>query len=190
VVDEYLPYFEDMIVARNANSTWRSSVQARALQRPSWRTRFSTPWRWRGPSTKPVLCLGVLADRWGSAPAHRALEARHGRPGAPYFLTEYHKRGQSDSPSGTAAINSPSTAGPGDNSFQLVVEHIRKAIETKTDLEISYLGGKATTWRRVTPWMIRGMSLRGYCHLRKQERDFRLDRILECHDAIENPQAR
>jgi predicted DNA-binding transcriptional regulator YafY len=34
----------------------------------------------------------------------------------------------------------------------------------------------------VSPRYIKGMNMRAYCHMRKEELDFRLDRIKECAD--------
>ena len=201
VVDDYLPYFEGgIIVAHNAEFDM-AFLQYKLVRMA--RPQLSNPvldtldlaraFDESGPYT-----LGILANRLGieGPHAHRALEdARMAARVMLYYLNEYHKRGQDDVTRIPGYRNTFqfSIDGPErgvDNSFQSVVEHIRKAIETKTDLEISYLGGKATTWRRVTPWMIRGMNLRGWCHLRKQERDFRIDRILECHEAVEDPKVR
>ena len=197
VVDEYLPFFADtVIVAHNAEFDMAFlqyklvRMQRAQLANPVLDTlELARAFDETGPYT-----LGALASRLGveGPHAHRALaDAVMAARVLLYFLGEYHKRGQDDLTKIPGYRNSFqfSIDGPDrgvDNSFKLVVEHIRKAIETKTELEISYRGGESTTWRRVTPWMIKGMSLRGYCHLRHEERVFRLDRILECHEASKN----
>ncbi|MFA5088398.1 MAG: exonuclease domain-containing protein [Candidatus Omnitrophota bacterium] len=64
------------------------------------------------------------------------------------------------------------------------VELINEAIEAKRELNVLYfsLSSAATTLRRITPLKIRGrgrqMMVVGFCHLRKEERNFKLDRIL------------
>ena len=198
VVDEYLPYFQDaVIVAHNAEFDM-AFLQSKLvkLKRPQLPNsvldtlELARAFDETGPYT-----LGILANRMGilDRQIHRALEdARMAAHVLRRFLDEYHKRGQDELSRLPGFRNSYqfSIDGPDrgeDNSFESVVESIRKAIEAKQDLEISYNGGRSNSWRRVTPWQIKGMSLRGYCHLRHEERDFRLDRILECHTVLENP---
>jgi DNA polymerase III subunit epsilon len=198
VVDDYLPYFQDtIIVAHNAEFDM-AFLQSKLVKMK--RPQLSNPvldtlemaraFDETGPYT-----LGTLAGRMGivERQTHRALDdARMAAHVLRHFLDEYHKRGQDELSRLPGYRNSYqfSIDGPErgeDNSFESVVESIRKAIEAKRDLEISYTGGKSATWRRVTPWQIKGMTLRGYCHLRQEERDFRLDRIIECHTVTENP---
>lgn len=139
--------------------------------------------------------LGILANRLGIAGdhAHRALDdARMTAKVLLHFLEENHKRGQDDLTKIPGYRNSYqfSIDGPErgeENSFKMVVEHIRIAIEKQSVLEIAYHGGKSQSRRRVTPRWIKGMNVRAYCHLRKEERDFRLDRIVECDEAVEKP---
>ena len=198
IVDEYLSYFHDaVIVAHNAEFDM-AFLQSKLvkMKRPQLPNavldtlELARAFDETGPYT-----LGILANRMGivDKQIHRALEdARMAAHVLRRFLDEYHKRGQDELSRLPGFRNSYqfSIDGPErgeDNSFESVVESIRKAIEAKQDLEISYTGGRNTTWRRVTPWQIKGMSLRGYCHLRQEERDFRLDRIIECHTVLENP---
>ena len=74
-----------------------------------------------------------------------------------------------------------------ENSFKLVVENIRRAIEEKTDLEIAYKGSGGQTRRRVTPKYIKGMNMRARCHMRNEDRSFRLDRIVEVAEVAPKP---
>ncbi len=138
--------------------------------------------------------LGVLANRLGieGPHAHRALDdARMAGRVLLHYLAEYHQRGQDDITRvpGYRTSYQFSIGGHGreENSFQLVVESIRRAIETHMDLEITYRGSGGQTYRRVTPKNIKGMNMRAYCHLRKEDRDFRLDRIIEVDEVAAKP---
>jgi DNA polymerase III epsilon subunit len=139
--------------------------------------------------------LGILANRLGieGPHAHRALDdARMAGQVLLKYLDEYHKRGHDDITRipGYRTSYQFTLGGPGHgegNSFQTVVESIRRAIAAHADLEIAYRGSGGQTRRRVTPKDIRGMSMRAYCHLRQEDRDFRLDRILECDEVAAKP---
>jgi DNA polymerase III epsilon subunit family exonuclease len=140
--------------------------------------------------------LGVLANRLGieGPHAHRALDdARMAGRVLLHYLAEYHQRGQDDITRvpGYRTSYQFSIGGHGreENSFQLVVESIRHALEAHSDLEISYRGSGGQTHRRVTPKNIKGMNMRAYCHLRKEDRDFRLDRIIEVYEVAAKPRA-
>lgn len=141
--------------------------------------------------------LGILANRLGieGPHAHRALDdARMAARVLLHYLAEYHQRGQDDVSRvpGYRTSYQFSIGGHGrgeENSFQLVVESLRRAIEGHIDLEIAYRGSGGQTRRRVTPKNIKGMNMRAYCHLRKEDRDFRLDRILEVHEIATKPKA-
>lgn len=143
-----------------------------------------------GPNT-----LGMLANRLGiqGPHAHRALDdAMMAAKVLLYYLEEYHKRGQDELSHLPGYRNSYqfSISGPqrgAENSFNTVVDHIRKAIEAGTAVEISYSGGSGQTRRQVRPKAIRGMNLRAYCLLRNEDRDFRLDRILDVADVTPPP---
>lgn len=193
VVDEYLRLFTDaVIVAHNAEFDMAflqyKLVRLGMQQLPN--PVIDTLELARAQDDSGPYTLGILANRLGieGPHAHRALDdARMAAHVLIHFLEEYHKRGQDDLTKIPGYRNSYqfSIDGPErgeENSFQIVVEQIRQAIEEKRDIEISYLGGKSQSRRRVTPWQIKGMNVRGYCHMRKQERDFRLDRILECSE--------
>ncbi len=62
--------------------------------------------------------------------------------------------------------------------------HLDEAIRARKDLQITYIDrdGEKTT-RRITPIQVTGLAdyiyLRAFCHLRRDERSFRLDRIVE-----------
>jgi DNA polymerase-3 subunit epsilon len=76
--------------------------------------------------------------------------------------------------------NSP--AWPNDG-IQLPTE-LSEAIQSGARLRISYVDGKGQRSKRwITPYQVIGLSdyiyLHAYCHLRKAERSFRLDRIVE-----------
>jgi len=69
------------------------------------------------------------------------------------------------------------------DNVQLPTE-LNEAIESGKRLYITYVDGKGQRSKRwVTPNNVIGLSdyiyLHGYCHLRKAERSFRLDRIVE-----------
>ncbi len=131
--------------------------------------------------------LGILANRLGieGPHAHRALDdAKMAARVLLHFLDDCHKRGQDDIARipGYRSSYQFNIGGPGrgdENSFKLVVENIRRAIEAHTDLEIAYKGSGGQTRRRVTPKYIKGMNVRAHCHMRNEDRDFRLDRIVE-----------
>ena len=131
--------------------------------------------------------LGILANRLGieGPHAHRALDdAKMAARVLLHYLDECHKRGQDDITRIPGYRNSYqfTIGGPtrGDeNSFKLVVDNIRRAIEEHRDLEIAYKGSGGQTRRRVTPKYIKGMNVRARCHMRNEDRDFRLDRIVE-----------
>jgi DNA polymerase III epsilon subunit len=191
VADEYLDLFRDsVIVAHNAefDMAFLQYKLVKMGRRQLTNPVLDTLEMARSREDSGPYTLGILANRLGieGPHAHRALDdARMAARVLVVFLNEYHQRGQDDLSRLPGYRNSCqfSIDGPErgeDNSFPIVVEHIRIAIENKKDIEIAYLGGKSQTRRRVTPWEIKGMTMRGYCHLRKEERDFRLDRILEC----------
>jgi DNA polymerase III epsilon subunit family exonuclease len=191
VAEDYLDLFEDSVIVAHNVEFDMAFLQYKLVR--MGRQQLSNPVLdtlelARARDDTGPYTLGILANRMGieGPHAHRALgDARMAARILIQFLTEYHQRGQDELSRLPGYRNSCqfSIDGPErgeDNSFQIVVEHIRHAIENKKDLEIAYLGGKTQTRRRVTPWQIKGMNMRGYCHLRKEERDFRLDRILEC----------
>jgi DNA polymerase-3 subunit epsilon len=196
VVDEFLALFEDaVIVAHNAefDMAFLQYKLVRLQRQQLGNPVIDTLEMARAQDESGPYTLGILANRLGieGPHAHRALDdARMAARVLLHYLGEYHKRGQDELSRLPGYRNSYQFSIQGrdrgeENSFQTVVESIRKAIEKKLDLEISYVGGKASSRRRVTPWQIKGMNLRAWCHLRKEERDFRLDRILECHEVIE-----
>ncbi|MER5389109.1 helicase C-terminal domain-containing protein [Saccharopolyspora sp. NPDC002686] len=60
----------------------------------------------------------------------------------------------------------------------LELELLEEALATGTDLEISYRDQRGScTTRVITPHFIAGEYLESYCHLRDDDRQFRLDRI-------------
>jgi DNA polymerase III epsilon subunit family exonuclease len=191
VADDYLKLFQDtVIVAHNAEFDM-AFLQYKLVR--MGRQQLSNPVLdtlelARAQDDGGPYTLGILANRLGieGPHAHRALDdAVMAARILIHFLEDYHRRGKDELSRIPGYRNSYqfSIDGPDrgeDNSFPIVVEHIRKAIEEQKDLEISYTGGKSNTRRRVTPWYIKGMNFRGYCHLRKEDRDFRLDRIVEC----------
>ncbi len=133
--------------------------------------------------------LGILANRLGieGAHAHRALDdALMAAKVLMHYLGEYHKRGQDDLSRvpGYHASYQFSLDGPGrgeENSFQNIVGVIRAAIEGEHDVELCYAkGGSGRSTTVVTPRWIKGMNVRGKCHGRNEEVDFRLDWIMEC----------
>jgi DNA polymerase III epsilon subunit family exonuclease len=137
--------------------------------------------------------LGVLAAKLGieEPSLHRALpDARVTVRVLLHFLEQCHRQGRDDLTKlpGYRTSYQFSIDGPGrgkENTFQIVVDQIRHAIDIGCDLEISYRGGKGISSRRVTPRLIKGMNVRAHCHVRNEERDFRLDRILECEEIHE-----
>jgi len=190
VIDDMLPLFEgSVIVAHNAefDMGFLQSKLVR-LERPQLANPvMDTLELARAQDESGPFTLGVLANRLGieGPHAHRALDdARMAARVLLYYLEDLHRRGQDDLSRipGYRTSYQFSIDGPDrgvDNSFQIVVESIRHAIESH-DLEIAYSGGKGNSRRRVSPRYIKGMNLRAYCHLRKEELDFRLDRIMEC----------
>ena len=199
VVDDYLPLFDGaIIVAHNAefDMAFLQYKLVRMNRQQLSNAVLDTLELARAQDDPGPFTLGVLANRLGieGPHVHRALDdAIMAARVLIHYLEDYHKRGHGEITKIPGYRNSYqfSIDGPGrgeDNSFQIVVEHIRLAIENKIDLEISYEGGKSQSRRRVTPKMIKGMNLRGYCHLRKEDRDFRLDRIMECAEVVDNPE--
>ena len=200
VVEEFLPLLaEAIIVAHNAEfdmgflqykleKTGRNQVGNPVMDT----LELARAQDDAGPFT-----LGILANRLGidGPHAHRALDdARMAARVLLHYLAEYHRRGQDDITRvpGYRTSYQFSIGGHGrgeENSFQLVVENIRRAIEGHSDLEIAYRGSGGQTRRRVTPKNIKGMNMRAYCHLRKEDRDFRLDRILEVYEVAARPKS-
>ena len=195
VADEFLALLEGAIlVAHNAEFDMGFlQVKLQRIGRPQLgnpvldtlemaRSREET-----GPFT-----LGILANRLGieGPHAHRALDdARMTARVLLHFLKDYHERGHDDITRlpGYRASYQFSLGGGfrgDDNSFRSVVESIRHAIEVRMDLEITYKGGGGKTRRRITPKYIKGMNVRAHCHLRGEERDFRLDRIVEVAEVV------
>ena len=198
VVDDYLKLFEStVIVAHNAefDMAFLQYKLVRLGRRQLPNPVLDTLELARAQDDGGPYTLGILANRLGieGPHAHRALDdAKMAARVLIHFLEDYHKRGKDELAHLPGFRNSYqfSIEGPErgeDNSFPIVVEHIRKAIDKKADLEISYSGGKNQTHRRVTPWYIKGMNMHGYCHLRKDDRDFRLDRIMECAEVDTEP---
>ncbi len=198
VSDEYLKLFEGaIIVAHNAEFDMaflqRKLVRMGCAQLPN--PVLDTLELARAQDDGGPYSLGILANRLGieGPHAHRALDdAIMAARVLIHYLEEYHKRGQDEISKVPGYRNSYqfSIEGPErgkENAFPIVVESIRKAIEGKKDLEITYSGGKNPGQRRVTPYQIKGMNLRARCHLRKQDRDFRLDRIIECAEVEPEP---
>lgn len=200
VVDEFIPLFDGTIIVAH-NAEFDMAFLQYKLVRMN-RQQLSNPVLdtlelARAQDDSGPFTLGILANRLGieGPHAHRALDdAVMAAKVLLHYLEDYNKRGQGEIAKIPGYRNSYqfSIDGPGrgeDNSFKIVVEHIRHAIENKIDLDISYEGGKSQSRRRVTPKMIKGMNLRGYCHLRKEDREFRLDRIMECAEVADNSQA-
>ncbi|MGW1677446.1 helicase-associated domain-containing protein [Saccharopolyspora sp. NPDC002376] len=77
-------------------------------------------------------------------------------------------------PASRSQILAERTAGLSD----LEIELLEEAIATETDVEIEYQDqqGSCTT-RVITPLFIAGPYLDSYCHLREDDRQFRMDRI-------------
>ena len=143
-----------------------------------------------GPNT-----LGTLANRLGieGPHAHRALDdAVMAARVLVHFLEEFQKRGQTDLARLPGYRKSFIFAFNGDrseeNSFEMIVDRVRRAIDSQTSVEIVYRGGKSKSTRVVTPTAIKGMNVRGHCHKSNEERDFRLDRIMEMKET-ETPTA-
>ncbi len=200
LVEDVLPLFDDAIIVAH-NAEFDMAFLQYKLEKLG-RTQLGNPVMdtlelARAQDDPGPFTLGILANRMGieGPHAHRALDdARMAWHVLRKFLDEYHKRGQDDISRipGYRTSYQFSIGGPGrgeDNSFSLVVEHIRRAIEAHHDIEIAYRGSGGQTRRRVTPKDIRGMNMRAYCHLRKEDRDFRLDRILECAEVAAKPRA-
>jgi DNA polymerase-3 subunit epsilon len=143
-----------------------------------------------GPNT-----LGILANRLGieGPHAHRALDdAVMCAKVLVHYLEEFHRQGKDDLTAlpGYRHSYQFSIDGPGrgdENSFRRVVDRIRSAIESKGALEIHYKGGSKQSVRIITPRYIKGMNVRAHCHKRREDRDFRLDRILEVEAVDEAP---
>lgn len=191
VVDDFLPFFEDaVIVAHNAEFDMGFlQYKLVRLQRPQLPNPvLDTLELARAQGESGPYTLGILANRMGiTGPhAHRALDdAIMAARVLLKFLEENHRRGQDDLARLPGYRNSYqfSIDGPErgeDNSFRSIVESIHLAIEAKQAIEITYSGGKGQSRRQVTPRYIKGMNVRALCHQKKEERDFRLDRILEC----------
>jgi DNA polymerase III epsilon subunit family exonuclease len=193
VIDDILPFFEgSVLVAHNAefDMGFLQSKLVR-MERPQLGNPvLDTLELARAQDDSGPFTLGVLANRLGieGPHAHRALDdAVMTAKVLLYYLEDLHRRGQDDLTRipGYRTSYQFTLDGPGrgvDNSFQIVVENIRVAIEGGRDLDITYSGGKGQSRRRVSPRYIKGMNMRAYCHMRKEELDFRLDRIKECAD--------
>lgn len=68
--------------------------------------------------------------------------------------------------------------GPSESPPATMAEPLRSAIAEKRDLMIRYRSrGRALTVRRIRPIALRGGNLVAYCHLRREERTFSIDRI-------------
>jgi DNA polymerase-3 subunit epsilon len=198
VADRFLALLEDAIIVAH-NAEFDMAFLQYKLEKMG-RTQLGNPVLdtlelARAQDDPGPFTLGILANRLGieGPHAHRALDdARMAGQVLLKYLDEYHKRGQDDITRipGYRASYQFSIGGPGrgeDNSFQTVVESIRRAIAAHADLEIAYRGSAGQTRRRVTPKDIRGMNMRAFCHLRKEDRDFRLDRIVECAEVAPKP---
>lgn len=197
LADEFLPLLADSIIVAH-NAEFDMGFLQYKLQKMG-RNQVGNPVLdtlelARAQDDAGPFTLGVLANRLGieGPHAHRALDdARMAARVLLHYLAEYHKRGQDDITRvpGYRTSYQFSIGGHGreENSFQLVVESIRRAIEAHIDLEIAYRGSGGQTHRRVTPRNIKGMNMRAYCHLRKEDRDFRLDRILEVYEVAAKP---
>ncbi len=197
VADDLLALLEDAIIVAH-NAEFDMAFLQYKLEKMG-RTQLGNPVLdtlelARAQDDSGPYTLGILANRLGiqGPHAHRALDdARMAGEVLLHYLKEYHLRGKDDITHVPGYRNSYQFAigGPSrgeDNSFQLVVEAIRSALMIHADIEITYRGSGGQTRRRVTPKDIRGMNMRAYCHLRKEDRDFRLDRIVECSEVVAN----
>jgi DNA polymerase III epsilon subunit family exonuclease len=191
VVGDFLPLFEGAVIAAHNAEFDMGFLQYKLVR--MGRQQLGNPVidtleLARAQDESGPYTLGVLANRLGieGPHAHRALDdARMAARVLLHFMEELHRRGQDELARlpGYRSSYQFSIDGPQrgeDNSFQIVVEHMRKAIEEGADVEIVYSGGKGQSSRRISPRHIKGMNVRAYCHLREEELDFRLDRILEC----------
>jgi predicted DNA-binding transcriptional regulator YafY len=65
-----------------------------------------------------------------------------------------------------------------------LIQAIKQAIEAGTDLEIEYFAYHRGEWssRRITPRRMRGEFVEAWCHLRDDERRFRVSRIRKMNE--------
>jgi len=200
VVDEFLDVIKDKIlVAHNAEFDMAFlQYKLVRLHRPQLPNPvLDTLEIARAQDDSGANALGILANRLGieGPHVHRALDdAVMAAKVLVHYLEEYHRRGQDDVTripgyrnAFQFSIDGP-TRGE-ENSFVMVVDQVRRAIEESADLDIAYRSGSGTKRRQITPKSIRGMNVRGWCHLRKEEKDFRLDRIMDVHVVSTKPSA-
>ena len=130
----------------------------------------------------PSYTLAILAEEFHivNPDAHRALADAITMKGVFFSMMDALKPTGRSLEDFIGLYNSP--AWPNDG-IQLPTS-LGEAIYAGRRLNLTYVdrGGKRTT-RLVTPIQVMGLSdyiyLRAYCHLRKEERTFRLDRIVE-----------
>jgi len=130
----------------------------------------------------PSNTLLSIADAFGIPinQAHRALADALTDRGIFFNMMEAIKPPGGKLDGFIGIYNSP--AWPNDD-IRLPTE-LTEAIQSGKRLRLEYVDGKQQrTTRWVTPSQVIGLSdylyLRGFCHLRKAERNFRLDRIIE-----------
>lgn len=79
---------------------------------------------------------------------------------------------------GQTIVASKLGIGPSEGPPVTMAEPLRTAIAEKRELMIRYRSrGRAMTIRRIRPIALRGSYLVAYCHLRREERTFSIDRI-------------
>lgn len=118
--------------------------------------------------------------------AHRALDDAHTGRGIFFAMMESLKQFNKPLDDYIGIYNSP--VWPNDG-IQLPTE-LGEAIYSNKPMFIRYVNGEGeVTERWITPKQVMGLSdyvyLKAYCHLRKDERNFRLDRIIEVKVEVE-----
>jgi predicted DNA-binding transcriptional regulator YafY len=118
--------------------------------------------------------------------AHRALDDAHTGRGIFFAMMESLKQFNKPLDEYIGIYNSP--VWPNDG-IQLPIE-LGEAIYSNKPMFIRYVNGDGeVTERWITPKQVMGLSdyvyLKAYCHLRKDERNFRLDRIIEVKVEVE-----
>jgi len=118
---------------------------------------------------------------------HRALDDAHTARGIFFAMMEGLKQYNKPLDEYIGIYNSP--VWPNDG-IQLPTE-LGEAIYSKKNLFIRYVDNKGEeTQRWITPKQVMGLSdyvyLKAHCHLRNDERNFRLDRIIEVRVEIES----
>ncbi|MBN1302815.1 MAG: WYL domain-containing protein [Anaerolineales bacterium] len=142
----------------------------------------------------PSYCLSVVAESfWVQVGEfHRALEDALTARLVFFSMMDLLKKDNKPLNNFISAYLSPAVP---DDEIQLPTG-LGEAIHSGKRLLITYVDGKGDqTQRWITPIQVLGMEdyiyLRAYCHLRKEERTFRLDRLVEVRiETDPNPHAR